>query len=180
MKLQVRLGESLVGCISAEGAIDVSIAYRPYATREHQASAFGLPPAEAPPAQVGSWVGSVDAGSSVNSPRLSVCCHGNGTHTECAAHVLPGRRTLEDAGVFSLPTLLPCLLISVTPEPLVTSGDAYPPGQPDDHVISLRALKGALDALGSDIVAQLQNEYWGLAVRTLPNDVSARRIGNTP
>jgi hypothetical protein len=65
----------------------------------------------------------------------------------------------------------------VTPEPLVTSGDAYPPGQPDDHVISLRALTGALDALSSDTVAQLQREYWGLAVRTLPNDVSARRTG---
>lgn len=49
--------------------------------------------AEEPTATVirlGDWVGSVAEGGSVNYQRLSLTPHGNGTHTECAGHILAG------------------------------------------------------------------------------------------
>lgn len=117
-------------------------------------------------------------GSSVNSPRLSLCCHGNGTHTECAAHVLPGRLTLADAGVLSGPSLLPCLLVTVRPEPLAASGDHYPPGQSDDLVLSLRRVREAVEgALQLD--PWRGGECWAVAVRALDTDADKRWTGRT-
>jgi hypothetical protein len=193
MDCQLELAGRAWSFNTAEG-IDISIPFRPYAEAQEKMSAFGLPPVEAPPATVGAWVGSVDQGgeclrplarrestqlenhlcspipASVNSPRLSLCCHGNGTHTECAAHVLPGRRTLVDAGVLigprAPPTLLPCVLITVTPVALGSVKDPYPPGQGDDLVVARAAVQDAVSGLeGAGVILR----GGALAVRTTPN-----------
>jgi hypothetical protein len=109
-------------------------------------------------------------GSSVNSPRVSLCCHGNITHTECAAHVIPGHRTLEDAGLLGgaaapLPPFIRCLLITVQPSALGDVPDEYSPGSPSDSVVDCGALRVAVGRSGVGRWA----EGGALAIRTLPN-----------
>jgi hypothetical protein len=83
-------------CTSAGSWHDISIAVQPYAPADGQVEAFRIAAAHAEPVRAGSWVGSVDGGSSVNCATVSLCPHGNGTHTECVGHVLPGTVTLAD------------------------------------------------------------------------------------
>lgn len=80
---------------------------------ENQPNAYGAPPFTAEPFTEGDFVASLEAGAPVNSFNLAINPHGNGTHTECAGHILPGefslRKTLQNA-------LMTAELITVTPE----------------------------------------------------------------
>lgn len=50
-------------------------------------SAFFIAAANFEPIRVGDFVGSVSEGGSANCEVLTLCAHGNGTHTECVGHI---------------------------------------------------------------------------------------------
>lgn len=105
--------------------VDLSIPITPYVSRSQQANAFGLPAAEASPVRLGNFVGSVEAGASVNCPVgriqceisvspqanvpthssnllvqvIQICPHGNGTHTECVGHIVKEKITLGSLNI---------------------------------------------------------------------------------
>lgn len=85
------------------GPIDLSI---PLRFGGPQPNAFGLPRASA------SSVVSTRDGGPVNCVTVTLNPHGNGTHTECAAHVFTSVLDVRDAAPRSL---LPCCVVSVTP-----------------------------------------------------------------
>jgi len=119
--------------------LDCTIYVSPYASASSQTSTFGLPLPTADTSY------SVDRGSSCNCPIFSsICAHSNGTHTECAGHVLPGARTLASCGVFG--GVVPAVLVTVAPRDLGGSGDVYAPGAAADQVVCLAALAVALAA----------------------------------
>ena len=95
--------------------------------------AFHIGEASTRPLTAGSWVGDLESGSSVNCWQLDFCAHGSGTHTECAAHVVSTRLTVNDMNPAR--SIRPCFVVTAEPEPLGASGEQYPPGQPDDLVI---------------------------------------------
>jgi arylformamidase len=137
---------------------DCTIPVSPFAPAAAQTSTFGLPL----PAADRSY--SVDLGASCNCPIFSsLCAHSNGTHTECAGHVLPGAATLASCGVRG--GVAPAVLITVAPEPLGGSGDAYAPGAGGDLVVSGGALAAALAARGAAAGALLR-AGGALCVRT--------------
>ena len=152
--------------------VDCSIAVTPYETAHLQPEAFGLPSAAAAPFTSGGFVASVDAGASINCAVVSsMCAHSNGTHTECVGHVLPGRVTLGTfAQTFGPPGgIFPAVLLSVRPETLEASGDAYAPGLPGDKVISYNSISRALDALS----ARLSTAYGSSAAAGAPHAMLA-------
>ena len=58
--------------------------------------AFGAPAYHATPLKAGSFIGSLEEGSSVNFYNLKINPHGNGTHTESVRHIdLRGKSILE-------------------------------------------------------------------------------------
>ncbi len=57
-------------------------------------NAFYIQPAQFEPIRVGNFVGSVSEGGSANCEVLTLCAHGNGTHTECVGHISANRIAL--------------------------------------------------------------------------------------
>jgi kynurenine formamidase len=95
---------------------------------------------------MGSFVGSVKQGGSVNYQRLIITPHGNGTHTECVGHI-------SADPTYTLNSLLPSFhftaqLISLTPQ---KSNDG-------DTIISLDQVK-----------EKFQPGVKALIIRTIPN-----------
>lgn len=64
--------------------IDISI---PLHTGKDCASAWYVAPMTLEPVVMGSWVGDVNRGGSVNFRTVTFNPHGNGTHTECVGHI---------------------------------------------------------------------------------------------
>jgi arylformamidase len=100
-----------------------------------------------------------------------VAMHTSGTHTECAAHLLPGARTLAETGLGTV--MGACLLVTVRPMLLAESRDAYDPGAPEDLAVTSEAVAHALEALGG--VAEERAGWDAVLVRTSPNDESKVR-----
>lgn len=122
---------------------------------------FGAPPARASAVEVGSFIGDVRRGGSVNCATYSLVPHCNGTHTECIGHV-----TREQVSVRE--TLRECLtaavLLSITPESATSTPDSCVPAPRDgDRVITGNVLR---------VAAQTHMPVAGgaLIVRTLPNE----------
>jgi kynurenine formamidase len=59
-------------------------------------SAFYIDAAKFEPIRVGGFVGSVAEGGSANCEILTLCAHGNGTHTECVGHITSEKVALSD------------------------------------------------------------------------------------
>ena len=59
-------------------------------------SAFYIDAAKFEPIRVGGFVGSVAEGGSANCEILTLCAHGNGTHTECVGHITSEKVALGD------------------------------------------------------------------------------------
>lgn len=64
--------------------LDISM---PLRTGAKGANAWYAPPFDAEPVRMGSFVGSVAEGGSVNFLNVQLNPHGNGTHTECVGHI---------------------------------------------------------------------------------------------
>ncbi len=111
-----------------------------------QPQAFFLPRAESTAFCAGSFVGDTRQGGSVNCFSLRITPHGNGTHTECVGHIVEERVWIH---TLLRQSFFPAYLLRVPLESLAASGETYAaPHNPQDQVISSRALQLAWDALG--------------------------------
>lgn len=90
---------------------DISIPLQPLANTEEIPQAFHLPTPTCHPVKIGSFVGDVNEGASVNVFTLVSNFHGSVTHTECVGHIIPEYITLADISLSSF--MLPACLISV-------------------------------------------------------------------
>ncbi|MFZ2905233.1 MAG: cyclase family protein [Cyclobacteriaceae bacterium] len=100
----------------------------------------------------GSFVGSVQAGGSVNYQKLIVTPHGNGTHTECFGHISADTTATINRSLTSFHFMAE--LISVLPE---QAGNG-------DWIITLQKVKEKINRLGVE----------ALVIRTLPNHDSKK------
>lgn len=66
-----------------EEPIDVSIAFR----STNGVNCYFAPTFETEPVVLGDFVGDINRGSPVNYKNIRLNAHGNGTHTECVAHI---------------------------------------------------------------------------------------------
>ncbi len=151
MIAQVRIGQLELRTDFSQ-AIDLSI---PIKHQGSTISAFHIPQAKFEPIQVGSFIGSVEAGAGCNCENLYINAHGNGTHTECLGHISIERVTLYDC-LKSFHFL--ALLIDVTPEKR-SDGDIT---IRLDHIMEAIDRHQELEGLNA------------LVIRTLPNDDSKR------
>jgi kynurenine formamidase len=131
--------------------------------------------------QAGGFIGDTKQGGSCNVNELTINPHCNGTHTESIAHIcdfsIDG--VIEEASSsknraltlaqLNLPALMPCAVISITPELAISTTENYSPDfQKHDLIISRSALK---QALASYYDEQLQ----ALVIRSLPNTSNKRQ-----
>ncbi|MGH8615374.1 MAG: cyclase family protein [Gammaproteobacteria bacterium] len=131
-----------------------------------QPSFFGADVAQAHALQLAGFVGDTRRGGSCNVETLTITPHCNGTHTECAGHILDQAISVLDV---VLPTPCLALVVSVRSEPAEHSDDSYSvPLDPDDQLITRRALDLALKPFANSSSAQ------ALVVRTLPNNPDKR------
>jgi arylformamidase len=93
------------------------------------------------------FVGSVAQGGAVNFTNVNFNPHGHGTHTECLGHIT---KEAESVNEISIPLLMPCLLVSITPEK-----------RGDDYVITPSHIPGGLNS--TDPLPP------SFIIRTLPN-----------
>lgn len=138
--------------------LDLSI---PLLAWPDQPNAFFAPPFDTTPVREGSFTASIAAGSPVNSFNIQINPHGNGTHTECLAHIEQSKWNIRQA----LPrSLFDAELVTVH----LTKG---PNG---DRFISRESLE---QLVGNGRRAE------ALIVRTLPNPPEKRFYkygGNNP
>ncbi|WP_196140120.1 cyclase family protein [Aliikangiella sp. G2MR2-5] len=130
-----------------------------------QPSHFGAPACTSETLEGGGFVGDTKRGGSCNVNQLTIIPHCNGTHTESISHIVNEMIPVHQA-ISS--NLFPCVLISVTPSKASEVTDHYTPGfDPDNLVISRRALESALDSFDD---SQLE----GLVIRTKPNGIEKK------
>lgn len=79
--------------IDLSHAIDCSSTFGDTA---REPSAWYVKPVSISPVRIDDWLGSVEAGSSVNFYEVQLNPHGNGTHTECYGHIDKGHQKLND------------------------------------------------------------------------------------
>lgn len=133
---------------SADALLDASLPILPDGATPR---AFGLPAATEAPVPIGGGrVLRVRAGASVNCDGLHLHPHGDGSHLECAAHILAEDDPRAAAAKATLAAASPLwcgLLVDVRAVPLGESGETYAGTHaPDDAVISAAALAPALTA----------------------------------
>jgi kynurenine formamidase len=118
--------------------IDISIPFK----NEEGVTAWHVAPTKIEPVTAGDFIGEIKKGASVNFRNILFNPHGNGTHTECAAHITDISENILD---FLPQTMFLAQLISISPKP-----------QENDMVIF------------PDLKNLLPNAQ-ALIVRTLPN-----------
>lgn len=134
-----------------------------------QPNHFGAQLAIAETMRAGSFVGDTNLGGSCNVKTLQINPHCNGTHTETIAHICdlhhPMSLTIES---IELPTLVPCVLITIEPDLAIDTNDDYAPSfNNHDRIISRGKLEAALQGYS---MQQLQS----VVIRTTPNDLDKR------
>lgn len=106
--------------------------------------AFGAPAATTSPFVAGAFNGEVSRGASCNCRAVNLIPHCNGTHTESAAHLTTDALRLTDLVPLEP---LPALLLTVSPVAARDSGEtAEPPPQPDDRLVTAKAIEHAWPA----------------------------------
>lgn len=129
-----------------------------------QPNAFGIDRASAAPFRAGEWVGDTREGGSVNCFVVTLCPHGNGTHTECVGHIVDERVSITD---ILEDTIVAAWVATVSLQPIGGIGDGYAPAHtPDDLVVSAAELEAALAGCPDGVSA--------LVLRTRPNPSSKR------
>jgi kynurenine formamidase len=123
--------------------IDISI---PVRNTEDATRAWYVPAASIEPVTMGDWVGSVEAGNSVNFKNIFFNPHAHGTHTECVGHI---SRENVSVNQHLKQFMFMAALISIEPEHV--NGDA---------VITLAQLQNSLHNF---------SQIDALVIRTLPN-----------
>ena len=157
MRLTLKTG-NYTAVIDTDQAVEISI---PLAFNGSQPNHYEAPAAECAPLSGEDFIGDTRQGGSCNVDMLRLVPHCNGTHTECAGHILNERYAITD----TLGELLfPASLLSVRPVRGEHTADRYdPPKSPDDQMITCEALEAALETVPADFLH-------GVVLRTLPND----------
>ncbi len=165
MKVTIALGEQQYN-VNTDLGYSLAIALD-FGRSENQPNHFGAAPALAKPMQASGFIGDTTQGGSCNVFELSFNPHCNGTHTETIGHICDQDSALAlTISALTLPPLMPCALISITPLKASETTEQYQPNfSVHDKVISRQQLEQAL-APYPDI--QLQS----LVVRTLPNNAN--------
>lgn len=128
--------------------IDISIPLRP----DHEnPTCFYAPPPLSSPVRAGNFVGSIDEGGLLNFKNLTLNPHGNGTHTECYAHIHDTSATINQT---FKQFLFPALLLSIYPEKLENG----------DRIINLNSLQLLDESPYNNSLPE------ALIIRTYPND----------
>ena len=124
--------------------------------------AFGIPRARASVMEFAGRVADTARGGPFNASELTINPHGNGTHTESAAHLVGGAPPVADAAPLGL---VPCVVLSIEPVLLEYSGENYGGrSEPDDRVLTAAALEAAT------AWAEAPNAFFeAIVIRTLPN-----------
>jgi len=157
-----------------------------------QPNHFSANAALASPMQADDFIGETKQGGSCNVNELTINPHCNGTHTESIAHICDfsvsspafdktdnkTETIVQTIAQLNIPALMPCAVISITPELAILSGENYSPDfYEHDLIISRSALKQTLACYDDE---QLQ----ALVIRSLPNSTSKRQQaynnGNQP
>lgn len=119
---------------------------------------YFAPPLRFEAVVAGDFIGDLTAGGHVNYKNIHLNPHGNGTHTECVGHILPGNYTIHECLKESF---FLAILLTVQPE-ISNTGD---------QVISEDALANAWHQLAQQQqlpINSIQPSCIGLIVRTLP------------
>ena len=137
--------------------IDISIPIG----RKSGPNAFYLPQPDYETVEAGTFIGDVNRGGSCNVENIRFSPHGNGTHTECAGHILKEHQLVNNLleRYFFLANL-----ITVVPE---VSGS--------NRFVSKEAIMAQ--------VPENTNMADAIIIRTLPNDINKRTTsysGNNP
>lgn len=120
--------------------LDISI---PLRSGEQNPNAFGIQQPLFEPFRAGDFIGSVQAGGSVNCENLHINAHGNGTHTECVGHISRERITINQ----SLKTFF-CMAQVISAEL-------------DNNLVTKHAIE-----------QRFNTEAEALVIRTLPNNTA--------
>lgn len=121
-------------------------------------TAFFVPRAEARPVQVGTFVGDVRRGGSVNCDLVTFSPHASGTHTECVGHVTESRIAVRDVVGEAL---VAASVVTVTPVVMPVSRFR------EDTIVTAEVMREALVAVDRDFAD-------ALVVRTMPNEPDKR------
>lgn len=144
----------------AKQAKDISVALN---FNGEQPNLYGVEKATSEAYKDGGFTGDTREGGGCNFERITMVPHCNGTHTECIGHITHKRFSIRKQLSKSL---FFASLITVIPEPALTSSDTYDPQkESDDFFISKRILKEALGSVSKNFLN-------ALIIRTLPNDKS--------
>ena len=115
----------------------------PFHQRPDQVNCYYAPPFSVSPVVMGDFTGEISSGAPVNYRNISVNPHGNGTHTECLAHISDADLDVHAALTDSF---FPVQVLTIAPHRL-TNGD---------QVLRFRE-------------AEILPEIKALAIRSLPN-----------
>ena len=108
MHLNIEFGGEVFEA-SGESPVDLSIPIR----EKGGASAWYVDDMKVEVVRSNGFLGSVAEGGAVNFRNVTFNPHGNGTHTECLGHISPEAHSVNEV---LIPAIMPCLLITVTPE----------------------------------------------------------------
>lgn len=142
MKAQIQLHAQSFE-VDFSSPIDISI---PVRSTEDATRAWYVPAAEIKPVVMGSWIGSVEAGNSVNFRNIFFNPHAHGTHTECVGHI---SKEIISVNQHLKQFMFYAALVSVEPMQIA-----------DDQVIMPEQLEAALQRY--DVID-------AIVIRTLPN-----------
>lgn len=117
--------------VDLEKPVDISI---PLSEGPNNPNCYGAEDPRFEVIRIGSFVGSVKEGGSVNYKNLIITPHGNGTHTECFGHISPDPQGTISSTLRSFFGL--AQVITVAPEEkmgdLVIEASAFPDSLPDE------------------------------------------------
>jgi len=141
-----------------EGGQDLSI---PLSFSDQDPCLYDTPHATHRPFKAEGLIGDTRLGGSCNVATIELTPHCNGTHTECVGHLTTEPRFINDI----LPTgLIPCTLISVTPESIRRAGETSAPPVESDDILGLTAR-----CIASVLSESSPSWRRALIIRTLPN-----------
>ena len=149
--------------IDLNRGIDLSI---PMSFTDDDPNLYAISPASKTTFQIDGMVGDTRMGGSCNVDVISLTPHCHGTHTECVGHVTHERVSIRQIAPLGL---LPCAVVSVTPESLLDAGETSRPSLSSGDVgITKQVLRRQLK--------NIQDEWLeAVVIRTLPNKIDKRR-----
>lgn len=152
--------------------IDISLSYREGPTR-----AWYIDGVQRNPVQLGDWIGSVEAGGSVNFIDIALNPHAHGTHTETLGHICSGEHPVNR---LQWPLLIPATLLS--PE-IIDNEVSWKAIEAAAHAAALdpqaswdRAIVLRTRPAGSDPETNRSEENWAYLTAEAAAELAARGV----